>query len=167
MNLFDGLTRTKTLAAGAIVLRQFATADESAILAALEQITAQAPFRHMITPGGFRMSVAMTNAGEVGWVTDRKGYRYAPTDPETSLAWPPMPESFLRLAATAAVQAGYPNFHPDACLINRYEPGAKMSLHQDMMRRISPSPLCPYHSASRPPSCLAVSTDPKNQSASD
>lgn len=131
MNLFDGLTTTETLAAGAFVLRQFATADESAILAALERITAQARFRHMITPGGFRMSVAMTNAGEVGWVTDRRGYRYAPTDPETGLAWPPMPDSFLRLAVSAAEQAGYANFHPDACLVNRYHPGAKMSLHQD------------------------------------
>ena len=131
MNLFDGLTTTETLAAGAIVLRQFATADESAVLDALQKITMQAPFRRMITPGGFRMSVAMTNTGEVGWVTDRKGYRYAPTDPETGLAWPPMPESFSRLAATAAAQAGYANFHPDACLVNRYQPGAKMSLHQD------------------------------------
>ena len=131
MNLFDGLHTTEPLAAGAFVLRQFAVDDESDLLEALEVVTAQAPFRHMITPGGFRMSVAMTNTGPLGWVTDRKGYRYSSLDPETGLAWPAMPESFLHLAASAAAKAGYPDFKPDACLINRYAPGAKMSLHQD------------------------------------
>ncbi len=131
MNLFDGLRTIEPIAAGAFVLRQFAVDDESDLLAALEVVTAQAPFRHMITPGGFRMSVAMTNTGPLGWVTDRKGYRYSSLDPETGLAWPAMPEPFLRLAASAAAKAGYPDFKPDACLINRYGPGAKMSLHQD------------------------------------
>ena len=131
MNLFAGLATIEPLAPGAIVLRQFAVADESNLLTSLDGITAQAPFRHMVTPGGFRMSVAMTNSGPLGWVTDRTGYRYAATDPETGLAWPPMPDSFSRLASSAAAEAGYPNFQPDACLINRYQPGAKMSLHQD------------------------------------
>ena len=131
MNLFVGLATIEPLAPGAIVLRQFAVAGESNLLTSLDGITAQAPFRHMVTPGGFRMSVAMTNSGPLGWVTDRTGYRYAATDPETGLAWPAMPDSFLRLASSAAAEAGYPNFQPDACLINRYQPGAKMSLHQD------------------------------------
>ena len=131
MNLFAGLATIEPLAPGAIVLRQFAVADETNLLTSLDGITAQAPFRHMVTPGGFRMSVAMTNSGPLGWVTDRTGYRYAATDPETGLAWPPMPDSFSRLASSAAAEAGYPNFQPDACLINRYQPGAKMSLHQD------------------------------------
>ena len=121
----------ESLAPGALILRTFALAEEAALLADLNDITTRAPFRHMVTPGGFRMSVAMTNCGPFGWVTDRTGYRYSPTDPETGLPWPPMPESFLRLAANAATQAGFENFIPDACLINRYEPGAKMSLHQD------------------------------------
>ena len=131
MNLFDHLPTIEPLAEGACVLRQFAKADESELLSSLEAVIAQAPFRHMVTPGGFRMSVAMTNAGPLGWVTDRKGYRYSSFDPDTGLEWPPMPQSFLRIAVDAASLAGYRNFQPDACLINRYEPGAKMSLHQD------------------------------------
>jgi len=77
------------------------------------------------------MSVAMTNCGPVGWVSDRKGYRYSPIDPETGRPWPEMPSVFLNLAAGAAAEAGYSGFQPDACLINRYEPGTRMGLHQD------------------------------------
>jgi DNA oxidative demethylase len=84
----------------------------------------------MITPGGFRMSVAMTNCGALGWVTDRTGYRYDPMDPESGLPWPPMPESFLTLATNAAAKAGFKEFVPDACLINQYDPGARLTLHQ-------------------------------------
>jgi alkylated DNA repair protein (DNA oxidative demethylase) len=98
---------------------------------ALFAVAAQSPFRHMVTPGGFRMSVAMTNCGALGWVTDRKGYRYASTDPETGEPWPEMPKVFLDLARQSATKAGYSDFTPDACLINRYEPGARLTLHQD------------------------------------
>lgn len=119
------------LAPGAAVLHGRALAAQDELLAAVDAVAAAAPFRHMVTPGGFRMSVAMTNCGAAGWVTDRKGYRYSPTDPETGKPWPAMPAAFLRLAAAAAAETGFPGFEPDACLINRYEPGARLSLHQD------------------------------------
>ena len=119
------------LAPGAHVLSGFALADETALLAAVRDVTARAPFRHLVTPGGYRMSVAMTNCGTVGWVSDATGYRYDPVDPESGLPWPPMPDVFARLATNAARQAGFAGFAPDACLINRYAPGAKLSLHQD------------------------------------
>ena len=122
----------------AALLRGFAPDDT---LARVEAIAAAAPFRHMITPGGFRMSVAMTNCGALGWVSDRNGYRYSPVDPETGLPWPPMPESFLRLASEAAASANFPAFVPEACLINRYAPGAKMSLHQDRDERDLSQPI--------------------------
>ena len=135
MNLFDIAARAESwkepLAPGATILRNFVAANEAAILSGLEEVTAQAPFRHMITPGGSRMSVAMTNCGPLGWVTDRNGYRYDKIDPASGKPWPPMPEAFLRLSARAAVEGGFKAFLPDACLINRYEPGAKLSLHQD------------------------------------
>jgi alkylated DNA repair protein (DNA oxidative demethylase) len=102
---------------------------------ALEKILVSAPFRHMITPGGFRMSVAMTNCGDVGWVSDRKGYRYDPSDPQTGKPWPRMPAEFLNLATGAAEAAGFQDFMPDACLVNRYEPGTRLSLHQDRDER--------------------------------
>ena len=119
------------LAPGAVVLRGFATAREAALKHDLARVTAAAPFRHLVTPGGFRMSVAMTNCGELGWVSDRRGYRYDPVDPESGERWPGLPESFLALAADAAARAGYAGFVPDACLINRYAPGARLSMHQD------------------------------------
>lgn len=116
---------------GAVLLRGRALALQDALLAAIGAVAAAAPFRRMVTPGGFEMSVAMTNCGAAGWVTDRKGYRYAPADPLTDAPWPAMPAVIRRLATEAAAEAGYPGFVPDACLINRYEPGAKLSLHQD------------------------------------
>jgi len=119
------------LGPGALVLRGFATAQTTDLLAALREVIAQAPFRHMVTPGGLRMSVAMSNCGSFGWVSDRKGYRYAAEDPESGRPWPPMPDLFLRLALEAAAQAGFAGFVPDACLINRYAPGTRLSLHQD------------------------------------
>src|SRR3954451_6357544 len=135
MDLFEDLTETEPtqepLGPGATVLRCFALSEESALLKDLECVAAQAPFRHMVTPGGFTMSVAMTNCGSFGWVTDRTGYRYDAVDPVSGLPWPSMPESFLALARAASAAAGFPAFVPDACLINRYRPGAKMSLHQD------------------------------------
>jgi alkylated DNA repair protein (DNA oxidative demethylase) len=127
--------RREEFAPGAVLLRGWALPFEAALLAALEQVTAEAPFRRMVTPGGFAMSVAMTNCGAVGWVTDRTGYRYTPTDPDTGRPWPPMPELLRTLAADAAAEAGYRSFAPDACLINRYEPGTRLSLHQDRNER--------------------------------
>jgi len=115
----------------AFLLRGFALAYESALLVALGSVTAQSPFRHMITPGGYRMSVAMTNCGSLGWITDRDGYRYDSIDPERGQPWPTMPAPFLTLATQATREAGFNEFHPDACLVNRYEPGTRLSLHQD------------------------------------
>lgn len=119
------------MAEGAVLLRGFAKTIESELVAALQDIVEQAPFRHMVTPGGHQMSVAMTNCGSAGWVTDRRGYRYDAIDPEARRPWPAMPRSFRDLAGRAAEQAGFGGFSPDACLINRYQPGARMSLHQD------------------------------------
>ncbi|HZZ60564.1 MAG TPA: DNA oxidative demethylase AlkB [Roseiarcus sp.] len=126
---------------GAVLLRGRALPMEDALIAALAAIAARSPFRRMTTPGGFVMSAAMTNCGTAGWVTDRSGYRYDRNDPETGKRWPDMPGSFLRLAAEAAAEAGYPGFLPDACLINRYEPGARLSLHQDRNERDFAEPI--------------------------
>lgn len=125
----------EVMAEGAVLLRGHALSFEAEILAAIEAIVAEAPFRNMVTPGGFTMSVAMTSCGPVGWVTDRAGYRYSPTDPESRRPWPEMPASFRTLAAEAAAEAGYPGFQPDSCLINRYAPGTRLSLHQDRDER--------------------------------
>ena len=135
--LFDELeddalpAATQPLAPGAVLLRRFARSQDEALLAGVAQVIAQAPLRHLVTPGGFRMSVAMTNCGALGWVSDRSGYRYDAKDPETGRPWPAMPPVFLELAATAARAAGFAGFVPDACLINRYEAGTRLSLHQD------------------------------------
>ncbi|MDO3505695.1 DNA oxidative demethylase AlkB [Ralstonia pseudosolanacearum] len=123
--------RRIALGEAAVVLRGFALAEATALLAAIDDIARQAPFRHMVTPGGFEMSVALTNCGALGWTSDRRGYRYAARDPQTGQPWPPLPDCFLRLARDAAAAAGFPGFTPDACLINRYVPGARLSLHQD------------------------------------
>lgn len=127
--------RDEPLCEGAMVLRGFALASEAVLLQALDAIVAQAPFRHLVTPGGLRMSVAMTNAGPLGWVSDRRGYRYDPIDPDSGRPWPPMPAVFLQLADAAAAHAGFTGFVPDACLLNRYEAGARLSLHQDRDER--------------------------------
>ena len=119
------------MADGALLLRGFAKPAEAELIAALREIIAQAPFRNMFTPGGHQMSVAMTNCGNAGWVTDRSGYRYDAADPESGKPWPPMPACFRELAGQAAAEGRFVGFAPDACLINRYEPGARMSLHQD------------------------------------
>ncbi len=116
---------------GAILLRGFARLIEREVMADLHDVVAQAPFRHMMTPGGHRMSVAMTNCGRLGWVTERAGYRYEAIDPASGKPWPAMPSTFCLLAEAAAIEAGFDAFTPDACLVNCYQPGAKMSLHQD------------------------------------
>jgi alkylated DNA repair protein (DNA oxidative demethylase) len=143
LDLFDNIDAAATvdLGPGAVVLRALALRDDSALLEALRVITDEAPFRHMITPGGFRMSVAMTNCGELGWVTDRTGYRYAAIDPESGRPWPRMPEIFSDLAKEAAARAGFDDFRPDSCLINRYEPGARLSMHQDKNERDYDQPI--------------------------
>ena len=134
-DLFESLPDVRpaqeAMAEGAVLLRGFAKPAEAELVAALGDIAEQAPFRHMVTPGGHPMSVAMTNCGSLGWVTDRTGYRYDAHDPETAKPWPAMPAPFRELARQAADRAGFGGFTPDACLVNRYQPGAKMSLHQD------------------------------------
>src|SRR6476659_7390325 len=132
--LFDELPRppmVQPLTEGAAVLQAFADEESPVLIATVEVISRLAPFRHLITPGGFRMSVAMTNCGSVGWVSDEKGYRYEAIDPESRQKWPAMPDVLRKLAADAASDAGFDGFAPEACLINRYVPGAKLSLHQD------------------------------------
>ncbi len=129
------------LCPGAAILRRFALADADKLLTAVHNITAQASFRHMQTPGGLRMSVAMSNCGALGWVSDRSGYRYTATDPESGQPWPRMPGAFLKLACDSATAAGFDNFVPDACLINRYEPGTRLSLHQDKNERDFNAPI--------------------------
>ena len=119
------------MADGAVLLRGFVKPFENELIASLREIIAQAPFRRMFTPGGHQMSVAMTNCGNAGWVTDHSGYRYDGTDPNSGNPWPAMPPVFRELAGQAAIEGGFEDFTPDACLINRYTPGARMSLHQD------------------------------------
>jgi alkylated DNA repair protein (DNA oxidative demethylase) len=119
------------LAPGAVLLRGLAEAHAAAVLADLQRVLEAAPLRHLITPGGFRMSVAMSNSGALGWVSDVSGYRYDTVDPDSGRAWPPMPASFRELALRGAEEAGYRGFTPDACLIGRYEPGTRLTLHQD------------------------------------
>ena len=139
LDLFDRADRVEkqqeALGSSAVLLRGFATPSGVALLAAVHEVAANAPFRHMVTPGGFRMSVAMTNCGSLGWVTDKTGYRYDAVDPESGRNWPRMPAIFLRLAKDAAVRAGFGTFSPDVCLVNRYEPGTRLSLHQDRNER--------------------------------
>ncbi|MBV8731929.1 MAG: DNA oxidative demethylase AlkB [Acidobacteriia bacterium] len=134
-------TSREVLGESAVLLRGFASADAPALVEAIGQIAAQAPFRHLITPGGYRMSVAMTNCGRTGWVSDESGYRYDPADPDSSRPWPPMPEVFQRLAVAAAREDGFAEYDPDACLINRYEPGSKLSLHKDKDERDPVAPI--------------------------
>jgi alkylated DNA repair protein (DNA oxidative demethylase) len=141
LDLFADEERSAPLADGAVLLAGFARPVERALLAALNTVTEAAPLRRMVTPGGYRMSVAMTNCGAAGWVTDRKGYRYDPLDPQTGEAWPAMPPAFADLATRAAATAGFAGFAPDACLINCYEPGARLSLHQDRNERDMTAPI--------------------------
>ncbi len=141
LDRIPGQPRVERIADGAVLLRAFAESETTNLMTDLAAIVAAAPFRHMITPGGFRMSVAMTNCGSAGWITDRRGYRYEPIDPESGRPWPAMRSAFRDLARRAAERAGFAQFEPDACLINRYEPGTKLSLHQDRNERDLTAPV--------------------------
>ena len=134
-DLFADEIHDVALAPGATLLAGFARSQDRRLIEAVAEVVALAPLRHMSTPGGHLMSVAMTNCGSLGWVTDGAGYRYDPCDPSTGRPWPRMPALFFDLAARAAARAGYDGFAADACLINRYEPGARLSLHQDKNER--------------------------------
>lgn len=127
--------RLEAIGAQSCVLRGFALPWVERLLPALAEVLVQAPFRQMVTPGGFTMSASLSSCGELGWTTDRDGYRYTRVDPQSGRPWPEMPEVFRQLAVEAARAAGFAHFSPDACLINRYRPGAKMSLHQDRNER--------------------------------
>jgi alkylated DNA repair protein (DNA oxidative demethylase) len=116
---------------GAVLLRGFVNAEAPMLVDEVARIALGAPLRRMVTPGGYTMSVGMTNCGRLGWVSDRTGYRYTPIDPDTEARWPAMPAAFIDIAARAAAEAGFASYDPDACLINRYIGGAKLSLHQD------------------------------------
>lgn len=137
----DTAQREEMLAPGAVLLRAFAAPAAQTLIAAVASVTARAPYRNMETPGGLRMSVAMSNCGTLGWVSDRRGYRYTALDPDSGLPWPPIPACLLRLAGDAAAQAGFPGFVADACLINRYAPGTRLSLHQDRDERDFDAPI--------------------------
>lgn len=126
---------------GAVLLRQFATPQEAELLLALKQVARQAPFRHMLTPGGGAMSAAMTSCGAVGWVSSPQGYAYTTLDPASQRPWPAAPAGLLRLAQKAAQAAGYPHFSPNTCLLNRYESGSQMGLHQDRDERDTTQPI--------------------------
>ncbi|HSI17055.1 MAG TPA: DNA oxidative demethylase AlkB [Sphingomonas sp.] len=140
-DLFGEVARDLPLDDGAVVLGGFAASIDRELLDSLADIARSAPFRHLITPGGWTMSVAMTNCGTAGWVSDRTGYRYDPLDPESGRRWPAMPGIFADLAARAAAAAGFGTFAPYACLINRYAPGARLSLHQDRNERRFDDPI--------------------------
>ncbi len=141
LDLFPGERGERALADGAKLLSGFALPVEGSLVAALDRVVESAPFRNMVTPGGHVMSVAMTNCGALGWITDRTGYRYDTRDPQTGRPWPAMPEAFADLAARAATRAGFAGFAPDACLVNRYAPGTKLSLHQDKNERDYDAPI--------------------------
>ena len=135
LNLFDDASPAyaapEAIAPGAAILRGYALPVADALMQGVEAVLAAAPLRHLVTPGGQTMSVAMSNCGPLGWVSDRRGYRYSAVDPLSNRPWPAMPDGFLALATRAAAEAGFAGFKPNACLINRYHPGARMGLHQD------------------------------------
>ena len=141
LGLFDDDDAVLALAPGAVLLRRFALTNAKALLADAAAVQAMAPLRHMRTPGGLPLRVAMTNCGPLGWVSDSRGYRYQANDPVSGQPWPALPASFAALATSAAAEAGYAHFAPDACLVNRYEPGTALSLHQDKNERDFTQPI--------------------------
>jgi DNA oxidative demethylase len=143
-DLFDSadvLPAREPIGEGALLLRGFARSIQQDLLNAVKWVSEQAPFRRMFTPGGHQMSVAMTNCGSLGWVTDRTGYRYDAIDPDSGRPWPEMPPIFRELAGQASAQAGFPGSRPEACLVNRYEPGTRLSLHQDRDEKSYDAPI--------------------------
>jgi len=140
MDLFE-TPESQEILKDVVLLRRFVTPVENEVLSALAAVVQLAPLRHMVTPGGFAMSVATTSCGDLGWVSDKKGYRYAASDPLTGRSWPQMPASFKQLAQQAANMAGFANFEPDACLINCYQIDARMALHQDKDERDFSQPI--------------------------
>ncbi len=142
-DLFDAPPRAarEPIGPAAFVLPGFALPRIDALLEAIADVSARAPFRHLVTPGGFTMSVALTNCGALGWTSDRRGYRYSAVDPDSGAPWPAMPEAFAQLARDAAALAGFDGFAPDACLVNRYQPGSRLSLHQDRDERDHGAPI--------------------------
>jgi alkylated DNA repair protein (DNA oxidative demethylase) len=143
LELFEAAAQNprQRLGPAAMVLRGFALPYVRDVMIAIEAINAMSPFRYMVTPGGFIMSVALTNCGALGWTTDRRGYRYTSIDPDTGEPWPLMPEVFARLASRAAAEAGFDDFKPDACLVNRYLSRSRLSLHQDKNERDYEAPI--------------------------
>jgi alkylated DNA repair protein (DNA oxidative demethylase) len=137
----DVESKRERLGRSAWLLRGFALPRAPSVLRALDKVVDAAPLRHMVTPGGFRMSVAMTNCGSLGWVTEQSGYRYDALDPLSGAPWPNLPACFSELATAAAAEAGFEAFAPDACLINRYEPGSRLTLHQDKNERDYDAPI--------------------------
>lgn len=141
LDLFETPRQSQRLGDAAMVLRGFALPCMHELMPAIEVITAVSPFRYMVTPGGFTMSVGLTNCGALGWTTDRRGYRYTCVDPDTGEPWPSMPIVFSQLASEAAAAAGFDHFEPDACLVNRYLLGSRLSLHQDKNERDYDAPI--------------------------
>jgi len=140
VDLFDDLPLLAedlhtVLAPGALLMRGFGRDDDVDILQAVESVIAQAPLRHLQTPGGYTMSIQTTRCGSMGWVSEPGGYRYAPSNPSTRAPWPAMPQCLLDFAVRAATEAGYPDFVPDSCMVNQYLPGNKLGLHQDRDER--------------------------------
>lgn len=145
LNLFGntGNIAREDLAPGAAILRGLAAREDidAQLLKSVSEIEELAPFRHLTVPGGYSMSVAMTNCGKVGWVSDTTGYRYDPLDPVSGTKWPALPQSFQGLAEHAAALVGFNDYKPDACLINRYSKGARLSLHIDKDEEDPVSPI--------------------------
>jgi DNA oxidative demethylase len=141
-DLFQDLPRPDVpLGPGAMVLAGFAERFDRVLLAAITDVTAVSPFRRLVTPGGFQMSVAMTNCGTAGWVSDHRGYRYDSIDPQSGRPWPKMPRVFSEMATAAAAAAGYDDFRSDVCLVNAYQPGTRLTLHQDQDERDHSQPI--------------------------
>lgn len=143
LDLFDPQSppQPQWISAQALLIPGFALPQVQALLPELRQVVAQAPFRHMQTPGGLKMAVGLTNCGALGWVSDRQGYRYTPLDPLSNRPWPALPQVLAELANHAAAMAGFADFKPDACLVNCYRPGNRLSLHQDRDERDFSQPI--------------------------
>jgi alkylated DNA repair protein (DNA oxidative demethylase) len=142
INLFDAEPLCgENISTHALILRNFALDGMPELLNALRSVLRAAPFRAIITPGGHSMSVKLSGCGTLGWVSDANGYRYSAFNPDTGKPWPAMPAALEALATQAAQAAGFNQFKPDACLINRYVAGSRMGLHQDKNERDFSAPI--------------------------